>query len=140
MRLTLARDPMTLMNRLQNSLLDDDLFNIDWDDIQLDMYEEDDKIIVKLKAPGFDEKNLDIAIEGNNLTITGNFEVKEEDQDTKRKYFRKEIRIRSFTRSISLPSKVVANEAKASFKAGILELVLPKAEEAKPQRISISVN
>ncbi|MFW5702396.1 MAG: Hsp20/alpha crystallin family protein [Candidatus Dojkabacteria bacterium] len=139
MRLTLARDPFTMASRLSNMISDEDMFGIDWDDTQLDMYEKEDKIVVKLKAPGFDEKNIDISIEGNSLTITGNVEHSEEEEDKDKKYYRKEIRNQSFTRSVSLPSKVIAEEADAHFKNGILHLHLPKAEEAKPKKISVKV-
>jgi HSP20 family protein len=120
-------------------MLDNDLLDINWDDTQLDMYEEGDNVIVKLKAPGFDEKSIDISIEENTLTITGNLEKEEEEEDKKRKIYRKEIRTESFTRSVSLPCKVKAERAEAKFKNGILHLVLPKAEESKPKKISVQV-
>lgn len=126
-----------MLSRMQSAISEDDFFNLNWDDTQLDMYEEGDKIIVKLKAPGFDEKNIDISIEGNTLTITGNLEQEDHEEDKKRKFYRNEIRVQSFTRSVSLPAKVEANQADAHFKNGILHLALPKAEEAKPQKITI---
>jgi len=139
MRLTLARDPMTALSRMQNNLFDEDFFNFNWDDTRIDMYEEEDnKVVVKLMAPGFNQDNIDISVEGNNLTITGKSELKEEEGDNKRKYYRKEIRTQSFTRTISLPSKVKAEDAVAEFKEGILILTMPKAEEAMPKKISIS--
>lgn len=138
MRLTLSRDPLTMLNRMHNSLMDDEFFNVNWDDTQLDMYEEENKIVVQLKAPGFDEKNIEISVEGNNLTVTGNAEIREEEEDKKKKYYRKEIRTQSFTRSVSLPSRVKAEEAEAEFKNGILHLSLPKAEEALPKKIMIN--
>ena len=137
MKLTL-RDPFTSLGRFQNALVDDDFFNLNWDDTQLDMYEEEDKIVVKLKAPGFDEKSIDISVEGNALTITGNVERQEEEEDKKKKYYRKEITSQSFTRSISLPAKVIAESAEGNFKNGILNLNLPKAEESKPKKIQIT--
>ncbi len=137
MRLALSRDPLTNIARLQN-FLDDD-FGVDWDETQLDLYEKGDKIFVDLKAPGFDDKSIDVSIEGNTLTITGNVEKKEESEDKEKKYYRKEIKTQSFTRSISLPSKIDPNQVKAEFESGILHLELPKAEEAKPKKINVKV-
>jgi len=109
----------------------------EWDNTELDMYEEDDGVIVKLKTPGFDDKNVDITVEDNSVTITGKAEKTEEEEDKKKKYYRKEISQKSFTRTVSLPSKVLAEQANAEFKNGILTLALPKAEESKPKKIMI---
>jgi HSP20 family protein len=138
MRLTLSRDPITMMNRINGALSDENFF--DWDDTQLDMYEEEDKVIVKLKAPGFDEKNVEISVEDNTLTITGQAELEEEESDKSRKYYKREIRSQSFTRSVALPTGVVAEEAEANFKNGILHITMPKAEESKPKKISVKAS
>lgn len=114
----------------------------DWDLVEmneneLDMYEEGDNVIVKVKAPGFSEENLDITIEDGNVCITGNTEETEEEEDKKRKYYRKEFRTRSFTRRVALPVKVEGGKAEAEYENGVLTLTLPKAEEAKPKSIKI---
>lgn len=129
-------DPFTISRRLREF---DNWDMLEWDETELDMYEEEDKIVVKLKAPGFDEKNVDITIEDNSLTITGSAEVREEEENKKKKYYKKEITQKSFIRTVSLPSRVVAEKANASFKNGILEVSLPKAEESKPKKVSIRV-
>ena len=125
-------DPFAIARRMRDF---DDFDIAEWDDTELDMYEEDDKVVVKLKAPGFSEKDVDITVEDNSLTITGTAEKEEEDKN--KKYYRKEITHQSFTRTISLPSKVVADKAQAQFKNGILEIELPKAEESKPKKVQI---
>jgi len=130
-------DPFRLSARMPGF---DGFFEMpEWDDTELDMYEEPEKVVVKLKAPGFDEKNVEITVEDNSLTITGKAEKEEEQKDDQKKYYRKEISQRSFTRTISLPSRVVAEKAQANFKNGILNLELPKAEESKPKKVNISV-
>ncbi len=128
-------DPFAMARRMRDW---DDFDIVDWDDTELDMYEEQDKVVVRLKAPGFSEKDVDITVEDNALTITGTAEQKEEDKN--KKYYRKEIVQRSFTRTVSLPSKVVAEKAKAEFKNGILEIELPKAEESKPKKVEIKAS
>lgn len=130
-------DPLAVARRMQSW---DDLLELpDWDNTELDMYEEEDKVVINLKAPGFDDKNVDITVEDNSVTITGNVEQTEEKEDKNKKYYRKEITNKSFTRTVSLPSKVIAEEANAEFKKGILHLELPKAEESKPKKINIKV-
>ena len=129
-------DPFKMTRRMSN-LWDDDFGVMEWDNTEMDMYEEDDKVVVKLKAPGFDEKNVDISVDDNSVTITGKMETREEEEDKKKKFFRKEIRSQSFARTVTLPTKILADQAEAKFKNGILRLTLPKAEEVKPKKIQI---
>ncbi len=132
MKLALRRDPMS---RFIN---DDDWFG--WDHVeenQMDMWEEDDKIHVKVKAPDFKEDDIEVSIENNVLTITGKKEYTEEEEDKKKKFYRKEFATQSFTRSATMPAPVKAEEADASFKGGVLQVVVPKSEEAKPKKIVI---
>jgi len=106
---------------------------------EMEMYEDDDNVVVKLKAAGFEPEQIDISIEGKVLSITGKIEMEKEEEDNKRKYYYKEMRNESFTRSITLPTTVKSEEIKAEIKNGILKVTLPKAEEVKPKKISINV-
>jgi HSP20 family protein len=137
MKLALRNDPFNWMNRVFNN---DDNWVSDWnwtDENQLDMWEEEDKIHVKVKAPDFEEKDIDISVENNVLTITGKKEEKVEEEDKKKKFYRREFSTRSFTRSVSLPTGVAVDKAEAKFKNGVLKLVMPKTEEAKPKKITV---
>lgn len=129
-------DPFKMQRRSMFDLVDGD-FGLDWDDTQLDMYEEEDKFVVKVKAPGFDSKNVDISIESNSVTITGKSEVSEEEENKEKKYYKREIRTQSFTRTVNLPRKVESEKVNASFKHGILTIELPKAQEELPKKITI---
>jgi len=106
---------------------------------EIEMYEDTDDVVVKMKAAGFNPEDIEISIEGKVLTITGKVEDEVEEEDKKRKYYYKEMRNESFTRSISLPTSVKSDEVKAEFKNGILKIKMPKVEEVKPKKISISV-
>lgn len=106
---------------------------------EMEMYEDDENVVVKMKAAGFEPEQIDISIEGKVLSITGKIEQEKEEEDTKRKYYYKEMRNESFTRSISLPTSVKSEAIKAEMKNGILKVTLPKAEEVKPKKISINV-
>jgi len=106
-----------------------------WSMPMVDMYQTEDDIVVKATLPGLDPEDLDIQITGDMLNISG--EVKHEIEDKDAKYHLREHRYQSFARSLTLPSAVVADKAKAEMKNGVLTLTLPKAEEAKPKTISV---
>lgn len=121
-----------------------DFFDFDEDfevlsDVQMDLYEEGDNVVAEVKAPGFKKDQLDIRVEGNQLIVSGKVEDVQEEKSKKRKYYRREIRDLSFTRTSDLPVSVDANKADATFKDGVLKIVLPKKEEAKPKQVSIKV-
>jgi HSP20 family protein len=100
-----------------------------------DIYETDDHLKIHLDLPGMTRDNLDIQLTDNNtLTIRGERKFEEVD---KAKYHRVERYYGNFMRSFVLPSNVEAEKITASFKDGVLEIVLPKAESAKARKISI---
>ncbi len=121
-----------------------DFFDIDEDfesfsNVQMDLYEEGDNVVAEVKAPGFDKDHLDIRVEANQLTVSGNVEEVNEEKNKKRKYYRKEMRNLSFTRTCDLPVPVDAGKADAKFKNGVLKVILPKKEEAKPKQVQIQI-
>lgn len=103
----------------------------------VDMYDEKEEIVVKAEVPGIEKENINISISDNMLTIKG--ETKKEEEVKEEDYYYAERSTGSFSRILSLPTKVQADKIKASFKDGILEIRLPKSEEAKPKEIKIDV-
>ncbi len=101
----------------------------------IDMYEDKDNIIVETQLGGINPENVDISIENNVLCLKGESEKKSEVDD--KNYYRKEIRRGSFYRSISLPTKVDGENAKALNEDGILKITIPKAPELKQKTIKI---
>ncbi len=103
----------------------------------IDLYDSKDNIVVKTDLPGVSKGDIEVMIQDNMLTIKGekkrSSDMKEED------YFRTERFIGTFHRSISLPTSVDRDNAQASYNNGVLELTLPKKEEAKPKQIKIEV-
>lgn len=101
----------------------------------LEMYEKGDKYIVRAELPGMEKDDIDISVEGNVLTITGEkkaeSEVKDED------YYRCEFNYGKFVRSVNLPKKVNPEKVEASYENGVLEISLPKVEEVKPKKVAI---
>jgi HSP20 family protein len=133
----------TLQNRI-NHLFDDSFLRPvrSDDDVSLgiwnpvvDMYDEDDKIVIKAELPGLDKKNIAVDVKDRVLTLRGerNYdnEVKEEN------YYRRERTYGKFRRSFSLPADVDADKIKADFKDGLLIIEVPKPEEQKPKEIAI---
>lgn len=102
----------------------------------VDVFEKNDKFIVKAEVPGMKEEDIDVSVVGDTLTIKGErkteTEVKEED------YYRCERSYGSFYRSIPLPSAVDASKIEASYEDGLLEVTLPKKAEVKPKKIAVS--
>ena|SRR5437867_4130191 len=103
----------------------------------VDIYEQENNIVIKAELPGVDPKDVDIRLDNNILTIKG--ERKFDNDVKKENYHRVERAYGVFTRSFTLPSGVDPNGIKAEYKDGVLRLTLPKREEAKPKQIQISV-
>ncbi len=103
----------------------------------LEMYEEGDNVIVKLKVPGFREDQIQITIEDRTLTINAEMEEQKEEEESRKKYYYKEMSHRSFSRSVMLPIRVDADSANAAVKDGIVTVTMPKAEEAKPKSVNV---
>ena len=104
--------------------------------LAVDMYETDDEVVVKTAVPGVKPEDIDVSITGDVLTIKG--ETKSEEKVEKANYIRQERRYGAFSRSLTLPSMVVADKATAEFENGVLILTLPKAEEVKPKTIKVA--
>ena len=102
----------------------------------IEVFEKEDKFVVKAELPGMKEEDIDISVVGDTLTIKGErkaeSEVKEED------YYCCERSYGSFSRSVAIPSNVNANKIKASYEDGVLEVSLPKVPEVKPKKIAVS--
>jgi HSP20 family protein len=101
----------------------------------LDISERKDAYVVTVEVPGVKPEELDITLEDGLLTIQGERRFTQESTD--QQFHRVERRYGSFRRSITLPSQVQADHIEASFDNGVLEVVVPKAEEAKPKKITV---
>ncbi len=109
-------------------------FQPHWE-LPLDVVETPDEYIVKASVPGINPDDLDITFNDKILTLRG--EIKGENADEKNKYHLRERWSGSFSRSISLPTRINSDNIQATYDAGVLTLVLPKTEEVKPKRIAV---
>jgi len=103
----------------------------------MDVYQTKDAIMVETPLAGVDPNDVDISIENDVLTIKG--EARKESEVDEKDYYRKEIRTGGFFRSVALPAHVSSDKARASSKDGMLKIEIPKAPEAKPKTIKVSV-
>ena len=103
----------------------------------VDIYEDPKKVVLKLEVPGIEEKDLDVRVENNTLTVKG--ERKFEKEEKEENFHRIERRYGSFYRAFTLPSTVDTEHIGASYNAGVLKLELTKKAEAQPKQIKISV-
>jgi HSP20 family protein len=104
----------------------------------LDVKEDGKEIAVKAELPGMDEKDIEVLLMENTLTLRG--EKKEEKEDKGENYYHTERTFGSFTRVIPLPAGIDANKIKATFKNGVLNVKLPKTEEEKMKGKKIPVS
>ena len=129
------------MNRLFNSVFDTPVPNGTasarrWIPA-MDLVETDDDFVLRADLPGLSEGDVNIELEDNVLTVSG--ERKSEHEERKEGYYRVERASGSFSRSLTLPEGVNPEGIKASFDRGVLEVRIPKPEERKPRKVAISV-
>ncbi len=104
----------------------------------LDVHEDKDNYLVSLELPGLKKEEIDISLQGGVLTVSG--ERKRESENRDSDTFRSERYFGKFQRSVTLPAVVDSAKVKATYKDGILSVKLPKAEEAKPKQITVSLS
>ena len=104
----------------------------------LDLYEDKDNFTVKAELPGMRREDIDISCHDGALTISG--ERKFEEKSEESEMYRSERFFGRFHRTLTLPKPVLSEKARATYKDGILTVVLPKTEEAKPKQIEVSIN
>jgi HSP20 family protein len=103
----------------------------------MDIYTEGDNYVIELALPGYPPEAVDVSSEGNELTIRGELPTEPPEQPNRR-YLLREGAAGRFERTVTLPPEVAVDQAQAHYEHGLLRLVFPKAEHAKPRRISLT--
>ena len=103
----------------------------------VDVYEDEHNVTLKLEVPGIEEKDIDVRIENNTLTVHG--ERKFEKEEKEENFHRIERRYGSFSRSFTLPNTVDPEQVNAEFENGVLKVRLGKRAEAKPKQIKVNI-
>jgi HSP20 family protein len=105
---------------------------------KMDVSETDKEFKISAELPGMDEKDIDVSVSNEVLTIKG--EKKAEKEEKKPNFYRMERSYGAFQRSVPLPAEVEKDQVKASFKKGVLNIVLPKSEKAVKESKKIEIN
>jgi HSP20 family protein len=108
----------------------------------VDIYEDPEKVVLKLEVPGIEEKDLDVRVENHTLTVKGErkFETPASEPEAKKQTIHRiERRYGSFYRAFTLPTTVDTESVKATYNAGVLKLELTKKPEAQPKQIKVNV-
>jgi HSP20 family protein len=103
----------------------------------VDIYEDEHNIVLKLEVPGIDEKDIDVRIDNNTLSVHGERKIEKEEKEEN--FRRVERQYGSFTRSFTLPSSVEPEQVSADYNQGVLKVKLAKKAEAKPKQIKVNV-
>jgi HSP20 family protein len=104
----------------------------------IDIYEENGDVVVKAELPGMKKEDIEVNLTDQAITVSG--EKKKEEKVEKKGYYRLERSYGSFARTFSLPAEVRPDDAKAQFRNGILEIRVPKTEEAKKKVKKVSID
>ncbi len=104
----------------------------------LDLYEEKDHFIVKAELPGMKKEDIEVSFHDGGLSISG--ERKSETKHEDAEVYRAERFFGRFQRTVTLPTPVAVDKARAAYQDGVLTVTLPKTEEAKPKHIDVSVS
>ncbi len=103
----------------------------------VDVYEDEHKVTLKIEVPGIDEKDIDVRVENNTLTVHGERKIEKEEKEEN--YRRVERQYGAFTRTFTLPTTVDTENVSANYDKGVLKIALPKKAEAKPKQIKVNV-
>ncbi len=103
----------------------------------LDLYEDNDKFVLKAELPGMKKEDIELSLHDGSLSISG--ERKDQTEHKEAEVYRAERFFGRFQRTVTLPTPVAADKVNAQYKDGILTVTLPKTEEAKPKQIEVSV-
>src|SRR6476620_8918080 len=103
----------------------------------VDVYEDEHQVTLKIEVPGIEEKDIDVRVENNTLTVQGERKIEKEEKEEN--YRRVERQYGSFTRSFTLPSSVDPGQVSARSDKGVRQVKLAKKAEAKPTQIKVNV-
>ena len=132
--------PSTQTNMPAKEDVDDAFFipSRGWAMLGGDLFEDEQRVVVRLEVPGLDKNDLDIEVQGDTLLVHG--EKRFEREDTEGRYRVLQCAYGSFRRFVHLPTAVLADQARATYRNGVLRVELPKAEVEKPHKMTIKVD
>lgn len=114
------------------------LRNVGWGLLAVEVFDDDERVVVRLEAPGLQKKDFDLEVRGRYLVVRGHKQLQRE--RTEGRYHLTECAYGSFARTLILPCEVQAEEAQATYRNGILRIELPKHPVSRRRRIEVGVN
>ena len=138
-------DPFRNFRSIQGEI--NRLFDRSWDEsgdqlaqlpLRVDIREDDSKLVIKADIPGMEQKDINVNVDNGQLTISG--ERKFDDKENQDQYHRVERRFGSFSRSFQLGNATDVKNINAAYNNGVLEVTLPKLDEAKPRTIQVQIH
>lgn len=138
-------DPFEMLSDLQsdlNRVFNRSLTRRDWPrgfEPTIEVKENADHFMLHADLPGLKKEDFSISVEGSSLTVKGERKQEKETGDPKKGYYYSERTYGSFSRSFEFPTEIQADKVKASYRDGVLEIVLPKSENAKPKQITVEI-
>ena len=102
----------------------------------MDLVDDDDKIVVRVEVPGMDAKDVQVTLQDDVLTVSGE---RKQDNDSKSKVLKREQIYGAFSRTVELPYRVQADKVKAQYRNGVMTITLPKAEEHIGRSIPVEI-
>lgn len=132
--------PGAQTNLPARSEVDDTFYlpSIGWSMLGGDVFEDETRVVVRLEVPGMEKSELDVEVEGGALIVRG--EKRFQREDTEGRYRVLQCAYGSFRRAVPLPTAVLAEQARASYRDGVLRVELPKAQPHSPQRHTVQVD
>jgi len=133
-------DPLTNLRVFEDAFtrfLNEPQTNRPWSPA-VDIYETENELVLKADLPDVDQKDIDVRVENQTLTIAG--QRKFEKQEARKGFHRIERSYGNFVRSFAVPNSFNTEEIAAQYKNGVLTVTLPKKEAAKPRQIKVEVN
>ncbi|MCM8775727.1 MAG: Hsp20/alpha crystallin family protein [Candidatus Omnitrophica bacterium] len=103
----------------------------------IEVEDENDHFVLRADAPGLKKEDFSISIQGNHLTLKGERKVEKENKG--KGYYYSERSYGAFARTFEFPAEIQADKAKANYKDGVLEVILPKSESSKPKQINVEI-
>jgi HSP20 family protein len=103
----------------------------------MDVYNKDGSYVVEVATPGFDKKDISIDVDGNCLTISGQYSKETEEKEKDKRYHYRELRKGSFSRSVTLPQNIDASKVSAMMDAGMLKIEVPMQQAEESKKIAI---
>jgi HSP20 family protein len=130
---------LTSVRKTMNTLLDNVMRPLTFREfaVPMDFYNKDGKYYIEMSLPGVEKKDVNIEIEGNCLTVAGNYASERQEEEKDKRFHYRELRRGGFSRSVTFPEDIDPEKVVATFDRGILKVEIPSLKPARTQKVAI---